>query len=62
MRSRLMIKTVTFVLVACLVSKETVVAQTDIEIANSSGMKLVLIPKRTFPMGSPESEEVRSIR
>jgi formylglycine-generating enzyme required for sulfatase activity len=28
-------------------------------ITNSIGMKLVLIPKGTFMMGSPESEEVR---
>jgi formylglycine-generating enzyme required for sulfatase activity/protocatechuate 3,4-dioxygenase beta subunit len=32
-------------------------AQTPKEITNSIGMKLVLIPKGTFMMGSPESEE-----
>jgi formylglycine-generating enzyme required for sulfatase activity len=34
-------------------------AQSPKEIANSIGMKLVLIPKGTFIMGSPESEEGR---
>ena len=29
------------------------------ELTNSIGMKLVLIPKGTFMMGSPESEEDR---
>jgi formylglycine-generating enzyme required for sulfatase activity len=32
-------------------------AQSPKEITNSIGMKLVLIPKGTFMMGSPESEE-----
>ena len=36
-----------------------VLAQPPKEIANSIGMKLVLIPKGTFMMGSPESEEIR---
>ena len=34
-------------------------AQAPKEITNSIGMKLVLIPKGTFMMGSPESEERR---
>jgi formylglycine-generating enzyme required for sulfatase activity len=34
-------------------------AQSPKEITNSIGMKLVLIPKGTFMMGSPESEEER---
>ena len=34
-------------------------AKSPKEIANSIGMKLVLIPKGTFMMGSPESEEGR---
>ncbi len=34
-----------------------VFAQSPKEITNSIGMKLVLIPKGTFMMGSPESEE-----
>ncbi|MFM8214022.1 MAG: formylglycine-generating enzyme family protein [Pirellula sp.] len=34
-------------------------AQSPKEITNSIGMKLVLIPKGTFMMGSPESEEAR---
>jgi formylglycine-generating enzyme required for sulfatase activity len=36
-----------------------VLAQSPKEITNSIGMKLVLIPKGTFMMGSPESEEGR---
>jgi len=36
-----------------------VLAQPPKEITNSIGMKLVLIPKGTFMMGSPESEEER---
>ena len=32
-------------------------AQAPKEITNSIGMKLVLIPKGTFMMGSPKSEE-----
>lgn len=34
-------------------------SQTPKEITNSIGIKLVLIPKGTFTMGSPESEEGR---
>jgi formylglycine-generating enzyme required for sulfatase activity len=34
-------------------------AQTPKEITNSIGMKLVLIPKGTFMMGSPETEKGR---
>ena len=34
-------------------------AQSPKEIVNSIGMKLVLIPKGTFTMGSPESEQYR---
>ena len=36
-----------------------VLAQSPKEITNSIGMKLVLIPKGTFMMGSPESEQGR---
>ncbi len=36
-----------------------VLAQSPKEITNSIGMKLVLTPKGTFMMGSPESEEAR---
>jgi formylglycine-generating enzyme required for sulfatase activity len=62
MRSRwmLMTVTVTVVLATCLGCAEAVLAQSDKEITNSIGMKLVLIPKGTFMMGSPESEEGRS--
>ena len=35
-------------------------AQSPKEITNSIGMKLVLIPKGTFMMGSPENEEGRN--
>ena len=37
-----------------------VLAQSPKEITNSIGMKLVLIPKGTFMMGSPESEKGRN--
>ncbi|MFM7737787.1 MAG: formylglycine-generating enzyme family protein, partial [Planctomycetota bacterium] len=40
-----------------LSSAGTVEAQTPKEITNSIGMKLVLIPKGTFQMGSPPSED-----
>jgi len=46
-------------LVLCLSSAATVLAQAPKEITNSIGMKMVLIPKGTFQMGSPESEEDR---
>ena len=36
-----------------------VLSQPPEEVTNSIGMKLVLIPKGTFMMGSPESEERR---
>ena len=42
-----------------LVFAEHLQAQTPKEITNSIGMKLVLIPKGTFMMGSPVSEELR---
>jgi formylglycine-generating enzyme required for sulfatase activity len=38
-----------------------VLAQAPKEITNSIGMKLVLIPKGTFMMGSPETEEGRGV-
>jgi formylglycine-generating enzyme required for sulfatase activity len=58
-RWMLMTVTVTVVLATCLGCAEAVLAQSDKEITNSIGMKLVLIPKGTFMMGSPESEEGR---
>ena len=42
-----------------VVFAEHLQAQSPKEITNSIGMKLVLIPKGTFMMGSPESEERR---
>jgi len=54
----LMLMTVTVVFVICLSSAGKVMAQAPKEITNSIGMKLVLIPKGTFTMGSPESEQV----
>ena len=53
MHLRLMLMTVTVVFVMCLSSAGKVVAQSPKEITNSIGMKLVLIPKGTFQMGSP---------
>jgi formylglycine-generating enzyme required for sulfatase activity len=66
MRSRLKLMMVTAVFATCLGcaeagkaqrEKKDAIAQADKEITNSIGMKLVLIPKGTFMMGSPESEE-----
>ena len=42
-----------------LVFAEQLQAQAPKEITNSIGVKLVLIPKGTFMMGSPESEQLR---
>jgi formylglycine-generating enzyme required for sulfatase activity len=59
MHSRLMLMTVTLVFAMCLSSAGQAMAQADDkEITNSIGMKLVLIPKGTFTMGSPENEQV----
>jgi formylglycine-generating enzyme required for sulfatase activity len=52
----------TFLLIAGVIFLslvEYLQAQQPKEITNSIGMKLVLIPKGTFMMGSPESEEGR---
>jgi len=52
----------TFILAACsifLSFADHLQALPPKEITNSIGMKLVLIPKGTFTMGSPESEEGR---
>ena len=42
-----------------VVFAEHLQSQPPKEITNSIGMKLVLIPKGTFMMGSPKSEEER---
>jgi formylglycine-generating enzyme required for sulfatase activity len=69
MQFRLILMMVTAVFATCLGcveagkaqrEKKDVIAQTDKEITNSIGMKLVLISKGTFMMGSPESEEGRN--
>jgi formylglycine-generating enzyme required for sulfatase activity len=57
MQSRLILMMVTAVFATCLSSAGAVVAQSEKEITNSIGMKLVLIPKGTFLMGSPESDK-----
>ena len=46
-------------LLCCTLAASFLLAQTPKEITNSIGMKLVLIPKGTFMMGAPESEEGR---
>ncbi|MFM7111656.1 MAG: formylglycine-generating enzyme family protein, partial [Planctomycetota bacterium] len=56
MQSRWIGMMVLAVLVMCLGSTEIVRAQGAKEITNSSGMKLVLIPKGKFTMGSPPGE------
>ncbi len=43
-----------------LIFAEYMQAQPPKELTNSIGMKLVLIPKGTFMMGSPESEQGRN--
>jgi formylglycine-generating enzyme required for sulfatase activity len=57
MQLRLMLMMVTAVFATSLSSAEAVMAQSEKEITNSIGMKLVLIPKGTFQMGSPIEEE-----
>ncbi|MFM7739460.1 MAG: formylglycine-generating enzyme family protein, partial [Planctomycetota bacterium] len=59
MQLRLILMMVTAVFATCLGCAGAVMAQSEKEITNSIGMKLVLIPKGTFLMGSPESEEGR---
>jgi formylglycine-generating enzyme required for sulfatase activity len=57
MQLRLMLMMVTAVFATGLSSTDELMAQSEKEITNSIGMKLVLIPKGTFQMGSPVSEE-----
>ena len=57
MRSRLILMTVAAAMATCHSNAEQAMAQADKQLSNSIGMKLVLIPKGTFQMGSPESEE-----
>jgi formylglycine-generating enzyme required for sulfatase activity len=57
MNSRVMLMTVTLVFAMCLSNFESAMAQAPKTITNSIGMKLVLVPKGTFTMGSPFEEE-----
>jgi formylglycine-generating enzyme required for sulfatase activity len=59
MKRSLSFFSVVLVLFYLLVLLDQAKAQAPKEITNSIGMKLVLIPKGTFMMGSPESEEGR---
>ena len=59
MQLRLILMMVTAAFATCLSSAGPVMAQSEKEITNSIGMKLVLIPKGTFQMGSPLSQEGR---
>ena len=59
MKRSLSFFSVVFVLFHLLSLLHPAKAQAIKEITNSIGMKLVLIPKGTFMMGSPESEEGR---
>ncbi|MBM4002165.1 MAG: hypothetical protein FJ295_02595, partial [Planctomycetes bacterium] len=61
MNSRVMLMTVTLVFAMCLSNFESAKAQAPKTITNTIGMKLVLIPKGTFQMGSPIEEEGRGI-
>ena len=44
----------------CTLAASSLLAQSPKTVTNSIGMKLVLIPKGTFMMGSPESEQGRN--
>jgi formylglycine-generating enzyme required for sulfatase activity len=59
MKRPLSVSSVVLVLFYLLALLDQARAQAPNEITNSIGMKLVLIPKGTFMMGSPESEEER---
>ena len=48
-----------FLMIGVILLDRQVFAQSPNEIANIIGMKLVLIPKGTFMMGSPKTEEGR---
>lgn len=60
MQTRVLLITLTAVFAACLSRAESALDQSDRELTNSIGMKLVLIPKGKFAMGSapgnPESD------
>ena len=60
MKRSLSFFSVVFVLFQLLAPLHPARAQAPKEITNSIGMKLVLIPKGTFMMGSPESEQGRN--
>ena len=47
-------------LLCCTLAASSLLAQSPKTITNSIGVKLVLIPKGTFMMGSPESEQGRN--
>jgi formylglycine-generating enzyme required for sulfatase activity len=59
MKRPLSVSSVVLVLFYLLALLDQARAQAPKEITNSIGMKLLLIPKGTFMMGSPESEERR---
>jgi formylglycine-generating enzyme required for sulfatase activity len=59
MKRPLSVSSVVLVLFYLLALLDQARAQAPNEITNSIGMKLLLIPKGTFMMGSPESEERR---
>ena len=59
MKRPLSVSSVVLVLFYLLALLDHAKAQAPKEITNSIGMKLLLIPKGTFMMGSPESEEER---
>ena len=60
MKRSLSFFSVVFVLFQLLALLHPAKAQAPKEITNSIGMKLVLVPKGTFMMGSPESEQGRN--
>ncbi|MFZ4083788.1 MAG: hypothetical protein ACOYKN_21365, partial [Pirellula sp.] len=59
MKRPLSVSSVVLVLFHLLALLDQASAQAPKEITNSIGMKLLLIPKGTFMMGSPETEKGR---
>ncbi len=57
MRLCLRLMTVSVLFAGCIRSGQMTLAQPSMEITNSIGMKLVLVSKGTFNMGSPIAEE-----
>ena len=57
-QARFLFLVVALVLVAPILTAKTTDPQAPKELTNSIGMRLVLIPKGTFTMGSPRSKQL----